>query len=71
MDRPLPTLKTIGQIVEELGTPIHKIRYVITSRQIEPIARIGPCRVFDELAFERIREELDKIKEGRDVAVVA
>jgi hypothetical protein len=49
---------TVGTIAERLHEPIHRVQYVIRSRQIEPVQRAGQIRVFDEKAIQRIGREI-------------
>ena len=60
----MPSLRdypTLGAIAERLGEPVHRIRYVIDSRQIRASGRAGNARVFTEADVERIRTELARI----------
>ncbi len=57
-------LMTIGQIARLLQQPVHRIAYVIRSRQIRESARAGHFRVFDLSAVGRIRQELAAIDAG-------
>ena len=54
-------LLTIGLIAERLAEPVHRIRYVIATRQIEPTAKAGNARVFDQDSVESIRKYLTQI----------
>jgi DNA-binding transcriptional MerR regulator len=59
---------SIGQLCKKLGVPPHRVEYVIESRGIEPCARAGGARLFDEPALARIAEalrEIDALTEGR------
>ncbi|GMU23387.1 MAG: hypothetical protein AMXMBFR13_34650 [Phycisphaerae bacterium] len=58
-------LTTIGRIASRLNAPLHKIRYIIQSRDIRPIAKVGALRVWDESAVQRIAHELNAIAEGQ------
>ena len=58
-------LHTIGDIVEHLNEPQHKIQYIIRSRGITPVAMAGSVRVFSHTSVERIRGELKRIREDR------
>ncbi len=51
-------LLTVGEIARRLGCPIHKILYLIQSRQIVPIQRAGALRVFDDSVLDLIRSEM-------------
>lgn len=45
---PTPQLNTIGRIATALGVPLHRVEYVIRSRNIQPTARAGSLRVFSK-----------------------
>lgn len=60
-----PRLLTIGKIADILGTPAHRVRYIITSRNIPPAAYAGGYRLFDREAVARIRHELNAIQARR------
>jgi DNA-binding transcriptional MerR regulator len=49
---------TVGVIAERLGVPIHRVAYLVRSRNLQPTARAGRLRVFDDAAVELIRREL-------------
>ena len=58
-------LLTIGAIAEQAGLKIHQVTHFINSRRIEPSARAGRLRVFDQAVVDRIRAELGS-KTGSD-----
>ena len=62
MDRSLPT---IGTIADQLGEPIHRIRYIIATRRIAASGRAGNARVFTLQDVDRIRTELVRIEQVR------
>jgi DNA-binding transcriptional MerR regulator len=57
-------MPTVGEIARRLGQPVHRIEYVVRSRQIHPGGRAGNCRVFAEEDVARIAAEL-RLIEGR------
>jgi hypothetical protein len=57
-------MPTVGKIARRLGQPIHRIEYVIRSRQIRPSGRAGNCRVFTAEDVARIADHLRQI-DGR------
>jgi hypothetical protein len=59
-------LPTVGVIAERLGQPVHRIEYVIRSRNIEPVGRAGNARVFSEADVEHIASELERIASDRE-----
>lgn len=57
----LPLL-TPGRIASLLGVPLHRVQYILSTRpRIQPSARGGTLRLFDQAALECIRNELDDI----------
>ena len=59
-------LPTVGVIAQESGKSIHRVEYVIRSRDIKHIGRAGNARVFSEAAVRRIKSELARIDEERE-----
>ena len=59
---------TVGEIARRLSEPIHRVEYVIRSRNIRPESRAGNCRVFSEAAVGRIASELKRIDAEKGVA---
>jgi hypothetical protein len=55
---PDTTRKTIGDIAREQGASIHRVEYVVRTRDIRPVGRAGIIRLFDENAASLIAEEL-------------
>jgi len=62
----IPPVQTVGSIAEQLGVPVHRIRYVIESRRIEPSGRAGNARIFTDADVERIASELRRIERDRE-----
>jgi hypothetical protein len=59
-------LITVGIIARDLGEPLHRILYVLSSRKhIRPAARAGTLRLFDRQAVAMIRHELNAIDARR------
>ena len=56
-----PIVPTVGSIADRLGVPIHRIRYIIESRRIEPSGRAGNARVFTAADVDQIARELRRI----------
>ncbi len=52
---------TTGQIAKRYGVPRYQIDYIIESRGIEPVRRIGIVRLFSRDAQARIKDALDVI----------
>ena len=55
---------TVGEISRQLGSPIHRIEYLIRSRKIQPIERAGNLRVFSDKVLQILRNELEPKKEA-------
>lgn len=62
-----PTEFTTGQIAERFGSPRYRIEYVITSRRIKPVRRLGIIRLFDHTAIIQIKAALREIRQLRKV----
>jgi len=60
------TMTTIGEIARRLGAPVHRVAYIIRTRQIEPESIAGNCRVFSEADVAYIASELRRINEERE-----
>jgi hypothetical protein len=54
-------MPTIGEIARRLGEPVHRIEYVLRTRDIRPSGIAGNCRVYDEQAIRLIHQELQRI----------
>jgi len=62
----VPSLLTPGRIAERLGVPLPKVLYVLSTRpHIQPSARAGVLRLFDERAVAKVRHELNAIDARR------
>ena len=59
------SLFSIGQIAAMLKVPPWRVLYIVSTRRIQPCARVGHCRVFDQCAVNRIRGELARIDRKR------
>lgn len=59
---------TTGQIAKRYGVPRYQIEYILESRGIEPVGRIGIVRLFGRDAQARIKDALDGIN-ARKAAV--
>ncbi len=55
---PVPT---VGEIARRLGESLHRIEYVIRSRNIRPAGRAGHVRIFGEADVAHIADELRQI----------
>lgn len=48
-------LLSVGQIAEKLGCPMHKVQYLVMARRIDPVRRVGGCRLFAAEVVEKLR----------------
>ena len=53
-----PLFNTTGKIAADLHVPLHRVTYILKSRDIPPAARAGRFRLFDRAAVQRIAVEL-------------
>lgn len=61
-----PQLNTAGRIATLLRAPLHRVHYVLATRQhIRPTARAGLVRLYDRRAVAMIRHELAAIDARR------
>lgn len=61
-----PIVPTVGSIADRLGVPIHRIRYIIESRRIEPTGKAGNARVFTDADVDLIASVLNRIQRERE-----
>ena len=61
----MTALNTVGELAAKVGAPLHRIEYILTSRDIRPAARVGNYRMFDERGVEQVRHELRRIDRER------
>ena len=54
-------MPTVGEIARRLNRPLHRVEYVIRSRDIKPAATAGNARVFSEADVDHIESELARI----------
>lgn len=57
-----PGILTVGEIARKLDCPVHRVQYLITSRNIKPIQRVGGYRIFSNDILEKLRDENKKRK---------
>ncbi|MBC8351706.1 MAG: hypothetical protein H8E66_06935 [Planctomycetes bacterium] len=65
------SLLTVGEIARRLDQEVHRVEYVIRSRNIRPVSWAGHARVFRDSDLERIGSELRRIAEDRGEIVAA
>ena len=49
-------LLTVGKLAEMTRLPVHKVQYVLRSREIHEVQRAGNARVFSAGTVDAIRE---------------
>lgn len=63
---PIPKLRTPGVLAADLGEPLHRVLYVLRTRQhIRPTANAGRLRLYDRSAEQLLRHELSTIDARR------
>jgi len=58
-------LLTSGQIARELDQHVQRVRYIIDSRRIRPVTRVGITRLFGPEAVESVRQAIRDIDQRR------
>lgn len=58
-------LLTLGQLAQQLGVSIHRVKYAIESYRIEPVTRIGIMRVWSEDDLPRIKSAISRVASNR------
>ena len=61
-----PLLLTVGEIARQLDTKVHRIEYIIRSRNIEATGWAGHARVFSQASFAHIAGELSRMDADRN-----
>lgn len=65
-EQAVPALLTPGRIAAELGEPLHRVLYVLSTRpHIRPAARAGTLRLYRQAAIAQVRHELNAIDARR------
>ena len=59
---------TVRDIADVLGRSIYQVRYAVESRNIEPVHRAGPVRLFDPSAIAAVSDALRAIDARRTAA---
>lgn len=62
-------LITASEIARALGAPLHRVNYVLATRDIEPVRRVGIIRAYPAEAADQVRQELLAIAVNRGRAV--
>jgi hypothetical protein len=61
----VPRQLTVGEICKRLGEPIHRVRHVLSTRNIQPHSRAGCAGVYSEADLQHVASELRRIDEER------
>lgn len=61
----LPMLPTVGTISKAANRPPHCVEWVIHSRGIKPITKVGNINIYSREDAQRIADELAKIDKVR------
>jgi hypothetical protein len=60
-----PLLLTVGEIARRLDTKVHRVEYIIRSRNIEATGWAGHARVFSQANLTHIASELRRMDADR------
>lgn len=60
-----PLLLTVGEIARRSQTKVHRVEYIIRSRNIQPIGWAGHARVFSSASLSHIESELRRMDTER------
>ncbi len=61
----VPAAPTIGEIARRLGVAVHRVEYVIRTRNLRPAARAGNIRVFSANDVDFVGAEIRRIDAER------
>ncbi len=68
----VPKLITPGVIAKEIHEPLHRVLNILGTRShINPVARAGTLRLYDDEAIALVRHELREIDARRQAAADA
>jgi hypothetical protein len=56
---------SIGDLMLATGQPRHRVQYLLESRRIKPIDKIGGANVYDLAGFELLKEAIRAIDNRR------
>jgi hypothetical protein len=59
-------MPTVGEIARRLAEPVHRIEYILRTRNISPAGIAGNSRVYAEEDVERIGSESQGIDARKD-----
>ena len=61
----VPSLPTVGEIARRLHVPLHRVEYVLRSREVQPAGRAGNALVYSEADVAYVASELRRIEDKR------
>jgi hypothetical protein len=61
----IPILFTVGEIARRLGVELHRVEYVLRTRDISPCSRAGNALVYTQEDLDRVASELRRIDAER------
>lgn len=68
----VPKLITPGVIAKEIHQPLHRVQHILKTRShIQPAARAGTLRLYDDDAIALVRHELKEIDARRQAVADA
>lgn len=59
-------ISSLGEIARSLNEPLHRVDYVVRTRNIEPLIVAGGRNFYSEASVQRIKSELRRIDQQRD-----
>ena len=62
----VPILLTVGALARKLDAPLHRVEYILSSRNVQPVGRAGNARVFQPADLDFVKSELRRIDEERN-----
>ena len=65
MAESIPTVFSVGDIAQRCHAPVHRVLYVIRTRDVRPTGKVGNHRFFTLADAERISSELRRIQRDR------
>jgi hypothetical protein len=51
-------LFTLTEIARTLGVERHRVDYVVSAYEVEPVRRVGIARLFDRTGLEQVKRSL-------------
>ncbi len=58
-------IASLGEISRQLHVPIHRVEYVVRTRNIEPTLIAGGRHFYSESSIQRIGNEIKRIDQDR------